>query len=128
MKKIAFITLIVSMLILTACSQAANVDKTTNPTDSAEKPNMIDINKTAEFKITKQSATRVPPAVNGTVKNIGLGRGSVTVIAKVYYSGSVSDEGIQVLENIKPDEEVRFDIPIDEVAQWTSYGVILEQN
>ncbi len=127
MKKIMFITLVVSMLILSGCSQAAKIEQTETP-DSNEKPDMVPINKTAEFKITKQSATRYPPSVNGTIKNIGLGRGSLTVIARVYYAGSVSSEALQSFENIKPDEEVRFDMPIDEVALWTSYGVILEQN
>ena len=129
MKKIAFIALIVSMLILTACSQAVKIDQPTNKSvDVVEKPVMIDVNKTAEFKITKQSATRFPPSVNGTIKNIGLGRGSVTAIARVYYAGTVSTEAMQTLENIKPDEEVRFDIPINTVALWTSYSVVLEKN
>ncbi len=116
------------LLLLSACASKQIVqEQSAQRPINTEQPKTVDITLPAEFKITSQYGVRFPASINGTVKNIGKGAGSVKIIGRVYYSGNVATERSQIIENIKPDEEVKFGIPIDKTVQWDGYSVVTEK-
>lgn len=124
---IAFIVLI----FLAACAKTIPISEIPQSsegaaTGAATPEKTLTVTLPAKFKLISDSATRNPPVINGIVKNIGNGTGSVKVTAKVYYASVVSGENYQILENIAPGDQKSFSIPIEKVDQWTSFKVFLE--
>ena len=118
------------LILIAACAKTVPVSEIPqsngNAATGAPSEPTITVSLPAKFKLIQEAATRSPPVVKGTVKNIGNGTGSVKVTAKVYYAQVVSGENYQTIENVAPGEERKFNISIDKVAQWTSFKVFLE--
>ncbi len=123
------------LVILTACAPKVKLDQEKEastaetkeaPGDVMEKKETVTVMLKPAFKIVQDFAKKSPPSVNGTVKNIGNGTGDVKITAQVYYAKVIASERTQTIENIEPEEEVKFGIPFDTTVQWTSYGIVAE--
>jgi hypothetical protein len=124
MKKILVI-LALFLLIFTACAKKVDVMEKTAEKEAAG-DSMIKEGLAPNFKIIKQTAIRNPPTIIGSVRNEGNGTGTAKITARVYYAKVVSDEKIITIENIKPEQEVDFNISVSPEAQWVSYSLTAE--
>jgi hypothetical protein len=132
MKRV-MVFLAILILALTACSTTKIIKISETPATQqtqvgqpVQQEKTVNVSLAPEFKLIRQYGVRSPASISGTVRNIGLGSGTVKVTANVYYASVVSSAGTQEL-TIKPEEEENFSISIDKDAQWTSYSVKLEE-
>lgn len=125
----------VFMLILAACSTITTVQKVEylkpTSTDNTAVQEVKEVQKAQvgpSFVVRKQTGVRYtdPPKIVGTVLNNGTGVGNAKITGKIYYGGVIAYENSVIVENIQPEKEVPFEIPVNKSVQWTSYTAIAE--